>query len=192
MSMIEYIQKRIREFTAELFDVNYDEYLSSKGRRILICFFLSSKGEVVQSSAPVTSSIKDYFYSAGFNSKAGYAISESVPKEESNINADLIFFSEDFLSISENEIDKLLLHELCHFLIDSKIENSLGKSKSAIKLGNWLYNCTDRDNENNTRHTLEFCLLLANVAEKSVQNGIFSETPEEIIKKAMQFDAIFE
>ena len=69
------------------------------------------------------------------------------------------------------EGDSLLIHELCHLLIDSGSINGI-KTKITEKdkyHGSKLYRKTDQEHEQLTKHNLEFCILLAAAGEAAGQ-----------------------
>lgn len=121
---------------------------------------------------------------------AGYRVDVGAHFYELNINADVFLLNLHNLSDSEKEIDSLLIHELCHMVIDS---NSLEKTTIIISEKDWyhgnkLHKKTDVENERITKHTIDFCNLLTTVSEiASTKYSLFQDR-WGCINSAMRYD----
>jgi hypothetical protein len=94
---------------------------------------------------------------------AGYRVDVGGHFRELSIDADVFLLNINNLSDGKEEIDSLLIHELCLMVLDS---NNIDKIKITTNQkdryhGGKLHKRTDGDNVHITKHTIEFCNLLS-------------------------------
>jgi hypothetical protein len=124
------------------------------------------------------------------DSKAGYRVDVAAVFPDVGVNADVLLLSKVALEFPRRALDALLLHEACHLVIDS---GSLGyiaaMDAKAAYYGDKLYKKTDTENERITKHTPEFCRILAGGAERLrlARPDVFADRWDALLE-SMQFD----
>jgi hypothetical protein len=132
----------------------------------------------------------EQFNTSFHHTKAGYRVKarDHFPKLTSD--ADVFLISKECLALDPKDVEALIIHELCHWYIDSGLQSSnpigIG-STDRLKAKNW-YRKTDQENEHMTRHTLPFCELLCAVAARAVHTFKGFPNREALLASAMQFD----
>ena len=184
------IENRIYQLASEIFGFSYQEYNETTGR-VLLGVVINPEKMVFEH---LFGSFPDNFLTIinkqFHDTVAGYRVDVGAYFQELNINADVFLLNMNNLSDSEKEIDSLLIHEICHMVLDS---NSLDKTTITINKkdkyhGNKLYNRTDVENERITKHTNEFCNLLSSASE--VASTIYHVFLDrwDCINSAMRYD----
>jgi hypothetical protein len=94
----------------------------------------------------------------------------------------------------EHDADTILLHELCHWVIDAKQlpMMTLRLNSGDRYHGEKLFGRTDKDNQNETRHTEEFCILLAGSARRLAELRPSLGDRDDILSNAMRYDVFNE
>ena len=124
------------------------------------------------------------------DSVAGYKVAVQTVFPIPGLNADVLLLSTELSSASEFDFDTILIHEICHLILDS---NSPGLTNLALDEksrynGERLHNKTDRENETITKHSVKFCTLLAAAAEKYAKQSKVLTTRWNVLDSAMRFD----
>jgi hypothetical protein len=104
--------------------------------------------------------------------------------------ADVLLIARDVLSWDEPAVEALLTHELCHWLVDTGQVSKMGlRLNSGDRYhGGRLYRKTDPEYEAGTRHTKDFCSLLAAGARQLAHLDRGFKDRLEVIEAAMRYD----
>lgn len=185
------IPVRLSTIAADIFDFSVDAYLASNNSRSLFFYAIDLP---TRSFLPVSGQppqeLTDLMNGRFVDAMAGYRVAVQSVFPASGVNADVLLLSSELLSATPADIDTILLHELCHMLIDSK---SREPSTTAIDEksryhGERLYKKTDVENEAVTRHSPFFCSLLSMAAEKYATQYKTLADRWEVIDSAMRYD----
>lgn len=126
------------------------------------------------------------------DSVAGYKVGVKNTFPRLNEDSDLLLLSAELVAEPIEEIEPLLIHEICHLVVDANLyeECSLSPGQKDNYHGEKLHKKTDIENESITQHDIEFCKLLATASEKI--STIREKYPDRwsVIKSAMRFDLI--
>ena len=121
--------------------------------------------------------------------EAGYKVDVGSHFGNTNIHADVFLINPDRLNDSIEDLEALILHELCHMVIDSKIIKKdlvhYTNSKDAYH-GIKLYKKTDQENERYTKHTEEFCIVLSAASQKAACKYEQYRDRWDVINRAMK------
>ena len=173
-----------------LFPISFDSYLEASGRTL---WGLQVDPDQ-QRFAAMFGGIKDEDL-ARFNERfhdtiAGYKVGARSVFPSLSADADVFLLSKDALSWSEADSVPIVLHELCHWYLDSDSQSRQPVAVTEIdrQKGKALYKRTDAKNEKVTRHTLKFCEFLCAVARRAVERKKFSGSRQELVLSAMRFD----
>lgn len=124
------------------------------------------------------------------HTKAGYRVNAKGYFPLLTSDADVFLISKECLALDAKDVEALIIHELCHWYIDSGLQSKkpLGIGDTdKLKAKAW-YRKTDQENEHLTRHTLPFCELLCAVSVRAIHTYKSFSTREALISSAMQFD----
>lgn len=128
----------------------------------------------------------DRFYST----IAGYRVKARDAFHDLTADADVFLIAKECLEFAPNEVEALVLHELCHWYIDAGLQSSHPIAIDAADRieAEALYGKTDRHLEHRTKHTLQFCELLCNVAGRAVDASVGCSSRQAVVACAMRFD----
>lgn len=126
------------------------------------------------------------------DSEAGFAVDIKARLAGVDADADVFMLSTERLDDEIRERDSLLCHELCHFVMDSHLVGSPGMvpDEEDKARGQVLYDRTDKAFEHRTKHTLDFCTVLAWAARRAVDRLPHLEDIDQFIDLAVRFDTI--
>jgi hypothetical protein len=124
---------------------------------------------------------------AGYSVNAGRFL-KTVPP----LNVDVFIVSTEVLSGPEMAVDTIVLHELCHWIIDSRqaATTPLQPDDADRLAGQALYARTDTANVAKTRHTGAFCTLLAAASRVLAEADPRFPDRLAVIESAMRYDLI--
>lgn len=184
------IENRIYQLASDIFGFDYHEYMKDTGRVLLGVAINPEKAEFENLFGTFPEGFLTILNKQFYDTIAGYSVDVGAHFHDLDINADVFLLNINNLSDNEKEIDSLLIHELCHMVIDS---NSLDKTTIAIKEkdrfhGGKLYKKMDIENEHITKHTVEFCNLLAAVSEVTSIKYTEFQDRWDCINSAMRCD----
>ena len=184
------IQKRIYQLAIDVFGFDYGTYLEATGRVLLGVAINPEKREFEHLFGDFPDNFLPTINKQFNDTKAGYKVDVGGHFPELGINADVFLLNVRNLDDSEKEIDTLLLHELCHMVLDS---NGLSDAKITVDEkdkyhGNKLYKKTDVENENRTKHTKEFCDLLSAASDIASKKYSVFQDRWDVINSAMRYD----
>jgi len=184
------IQKRIYQLAIDVFGFDYGTYLEATGRVLLGVAINPEKREFEHLFGDFPDNFLPTINKQFHDTKAGYKVDVGGHFPELGINADVFLLNVRNIDDSEKEIDTLLLHELCHMVLDS---NGLSDAKITVDEkdkyhGNKLYKKTDVENENRTKHTEEFCELLSAASDIASKKYSVFQDRWDVINSAMRHD----
>lgn len=185
------LKDRFSFLAINVFGLSINEYLTSSQNRQLLIYSidLQTRSFIPLFGNPpkeLTDAMNLRFYDA----KAGYRVAVQNVFHVANLNADVLLLSNEVISASKSELDTILIHEICHLIIDS---DSLSLTKFSLNeksrySGERLYKKTDQHNEQITKHTIKFCTLLAAAAEIYASLSDELNTREAVLNSAMRYD----
>jgi len=120
------------------------------------------------------------------HSEAGYKVDVGSHFTDLGVNADVFLISKDRLNDSLEDIDSLIVHELCHMLIDSEylVNTNVRIDSKDRHQGKVLRSKVDKDPAR--RHDRKFCNLLAALAEDLANINKRFVDRWDIINRAMK------
>lgn len=188
----EYVAERFRALARECFDASFNKYLETLGNRSLYGYVIDGDAHTYLpffGDPPVglTTSIVQAGF---FDSVAGYRVAVQDRFPQPLLNADVLLISKALLLAPQDEMDTILLHELCHWVIDGDAQAlaSLDVDEDSRRWAQCLYDSTDKDNEITTRHDLEFCTVLSASAATYASRSASLPTRAAVLRSAMRFD----
>lgn len=184
------IEKRIYQLAIDVFGFDYGKYLEATGRVLLGVVINPEKREFEYLFGDFPDNFLPTINKQFHDTIAGYRVDVGAHFPELGINADVFLLNVKNLADSEKETDSLLIHELCHMVLDS---NGISDAKITTDEkdnyhGNKLYKKTDVENENITKHTKEFCDLLSAASEIASKKYSVFHDRWDAINNAMRYD----
>jgi hypothetical protein len=185
------IYQKFAFIAEDVFSFSIDEYLKSRSNRSLYIYEIvtTERKHLPLSGDPppeLTASMNRSFVDA----IAGYASNVSERLSVPAGNADVLLLSTEALAAEGMEFETLLLHEICHLLIDEELKETASSllDEKAKYHGERLHRRTDQEFERRTRHTREFCDLLSAAAERyaAKRQGLVDRWA--VINSAMRYD----
>lgn len=181
----------ICHYSTELFNLNFDDYLRQHDDRTVIGVMINpteKKFEELFGEFPdnfLSTINKDFHVS-----KAGYRVDIGAHFPDLEINSDVFLLNKELVDEPPESIDSLIIHELCHLMIDAKLLNDceIPFGKKDKYHGQKLYKKTDIINVHRTRHDEEFCTLLAYACEIAAQKSELFDDRWSAIDLAMRYD----
>lgn len=184
------VEKRIYQLATDLFDFNYKNYTKVTGRELLGVKINPEKGKFEHLFGDFPDNFLLTINKQFHDTIAGYRVDVGAYFPELNIKADVFLININNLAEGENDIDSLLIHELCHMVLDSNSLNdtSINICEKDKFHGNKLFKKTDSENVRVTKHTEEFCNLLSAVSDKvPIKMNVFNDR-WDCINSAMRYD----
>ncbi len=184
------IENRLYHLASEILGFDYQIYMTTTGRTLLGVVINSQKREFEKLFGDFPNNFLATINQQFHDTVAGYKVDVGKHFKELNIKSDVFLLNLNNLSDDEKNKDSLLIHELCHMVIDS---NNLNKTTITIKEkdrfhGNKLHKKTDIENERVTKHTIEFCNLLSTVSEVASNKLPKFKDRWDCINSAMRYD----
>ncbi len=186
------IEQRFQELSNSVLGFSISEYCEHNENRQLYGIHIVTETQRLEA---LFGNPPDHFVVAinargFFDTKAGYCVNVADIFPETGVNADVLLVSTEVLSSNPKVIDAILVHELCHLLINSKnVEISgLTLDSKARYHGEKLYKKTDIENQGTTKHTLEFCTVLAAAANRLQESNSAFLDRWDAIGEAMRYD----
>lgn len=184
------IEQRIYKLAIDIFDFDYKKYTKATGRVLLGVVINSEKKKFEHLFGDFTDNFLPTINRQFCDTIAGYRVDVGAYFSELGMNADVFLLNVKNITGSEKEIDSLLIHELCHMVLDS---NSLNETTVTVNEndryhGNKLYRKTDVENERITKHTKEFCNLLSAASEIATRKCSVFIDRWDCINTAMRYD----
>jgi hypothetical protein len=183
-------ENRIYQLATEIFSFDYYGYKAATGRVLLGVVINPEKREYEHLFGDFPDNFLTTINKKFSDMVAGYSVNVGSHFPELNINADVFLLNLNNLSDYGNEIDSLLIHELCHMILDS---NNLDSTTITISEkdryhGKKLHNKTDIENEGKTKHTIDYCNLLSSVCEIASTKYPGFQDRWDCINSAMRYD----
>ena len=178
------IQERIKNVSSIAYDFDLNNYLQFKSLLVFLVNSNSKRCSIL--SGNDIDNILERANRTPVDAVAGYAV-DAHEIFSTETPTDIFLISDNVLKSTTQHIDSIIIHELSHLLIDSKKQcKSLPSfvNDMAIK----LYNATDIENSERTRHDLEFCqLLIYGCFNYQIKTRKF-KTLQETVENAMKYD----
>lgn len=186
------IGSRFVAVATDAFNFSFSDYSKSNNGRVLYGLLIDIERNRLEElfGNPPPALIDAVNSKPVLDCKAGYRVDVGAAFPQANVNADVLLLSTDALALPDRTLEALMFHECCHLIIDS---NSIGKIENidpkASYHGGKLYKKTDTENEHITKHSPEFCRLLAGGAERLhlARPDAFRDR-WDVINEAMRFD----
>ena len=185
------IRKQFEYLALEVFGLSLDTYLATNQNRLLFGYAIDLPARSffpIFGDPPVelTKAMDGRFV----DSIAGYKVAVQTVFPIPNLNADVLLLSTELDSVSNSDLDTILIHEICHLVIDSNFINqiSLRIDEKSRYHGDRLYKKTDRENERITKHDIRFCHLLSAAADKYSSSSEILPSRWDVLNSAMRYD----
>jgi hypothetical protein len=173
----------------DVFGLSIDDYLASLGRSLFgYSIDLFQKCFLPIFGDP-PNALTDVMNTKFVDSIAGYKVNVGSVFPSARVNADVLLLSTELDSVPDNDFNSILLHEACHLVIDGQLMSfiNLPVDEKAKYHGERLYKRTDRQNESVTKHSIQFCTLLAAGAQRYSDISHFPDR-WAVINSAMRYD----
>ena len=190
MLATEQIQDLIKTYGDSLFPVPITTYLSTTNRVIWGLLINEDERQLEPYFGEIAALDMAQFNQNFINSLAGYRTRARDYFPNLTADADVFLISKQCLDLPLPEVEALVIHELCHWYIDSGLQSSkpLRATNMDRIMARGLYNKTDQNNDR--FHTLPFCELLCSVANKATRAGAKFPNRKELVSLAMKYDVI--
>lgn len=189
----EEFRTRIYVLALEVFGLDFDDYLQSHDNRAFWGITIESDvfkhNPLFGDPDPRFLTVaNDFFQNSRRCSEAGYKVDlgKTAMFKELNLNADVFLINPERLADDILDLDALIIHELCHTVCDSGINLGVVLAKDDLYHGKKLYHKTDIENMNVTKHTEEFCNILAAAAAKAAKVLDGFKDRWDVINRAMK------
>ncbi|WP_427501687.1 hypothetical protein ACQE3E_23725 (plasmid) [Methylomonas sp. MED-D] len=186
-----HIEERFRALATEVFGLSVEAYLAANHGRQLFGYAIDLPAHSFfplfgNPPASLTEAMNRRFG----DSIAGYKVAVQEVFPIAGLNADVLLLATELSVAPESDFDTILIHKLCHLVLDS---NSLGLTNLTLDQksrysGERLYKKTDRENERITKHSVQFCTLLAAAAERYAKNSPVLSIRSAVLDSAMRYD----
>jgi len=184
------LKERIFELSKEVFGFDFPKYLEVTNKS-LFAVKINRKAKCYEELFGETpASILNVINRSFFEAQAGYSYDLHNALPGVDIPSDLFLLCDERLDDKTHKIDALIIHELCHLIIDSNnVQNTtLEIDDSANYLGKKMWDNTDIENEAISRHTIEFCTVLAAASLNAMKYLSTFDSKLKVINQAMRFD----
>ena len=173
-----------------LFPVGMSQYLSNTNRPIWGLLIDPDERRFQTLFGNIAPEDLEQFNTSFHHTKAGYRVKARDHFLQLTSDADVFLISKECLALNPRDVEALIIHELCHWYIDSGLQSSnpIGIGSTDRLKAKTLYGKTDQENEHVTRHTLPFCELLCAVAARAVRTFNSHPSRQALLASAMQFD----
>jgi hypothetical protein len=158
----EQIQGYLQKYGDSLFPCAMSEYLAHTNRVIWGLLIDSDERRFHRLFGEIALADLEQFNSSFHDTIAGYRVRARDFFPNLTADADVFLISKQCLDFPPSEVEALIIHELCHWYIDSGLQSSHPitiNAKDRIKAKS-LHRKTDQSLENITKHTRQFCELL--------------------------------
>lgn len=184
------IETRLHELSSEVLGFDLQSYLSSNNKSLYGVEIQGQQRRFASLFGNCPQNVLTAINQKFVLTEAGYKVDLKDTFPSIGVEADLFLINSNRLTDNEAKLDALLIHELCHLLIDSSnlANSTLDIDTAAKHLGKKLYELTDKENQESTRHTIEFCEVLS-AACISAESAISPKKSRlRRINDAMRFD----
>ena len=183
------IYSRIVELGDALFPVKYSDYLTNRNIKLHGLRLVTERNKMELMFGSLTPTELEIVNRQPPKLKSAYGCNASIGFEELNIQDDLFILSSEFGTSEWPTVSVLIVHELCHWYIDSKLsmEKPIQVSDNASKLAHELYTCVLPSPGLREFHDLSFCRLYCAVCERA-QKTFGLPGLKKLIRQGMKFD----
>jgi hypothetical protein len=186
--MPESMRDRVSRIYHDSFGIDFLDYLNGRGKEFAVAVQNSHTSTYEWLDADLGAEALSFINANRVDSKAGLITKKQWQECKQKDYGDVLMLASTLLDDSDLCLDAMIFHELCHLVIDGEITIPDAASEDKL-LGKMLHNRSDIANENQTRHDLEFCEIMAQGARGLWPHG-YSDA-WDVIQYAMRFD-IFE
>jgi len=190
MPTYEQIKETLITYGNTLFPCSFSDYLSKNHKVIWGLLIDPTECKLHRLFGNITPNDLAQFNVSFHNSIAGYKTGAKSMFPNLSADADVFLIAKQCLDNSAKEVDALIIHELCHWYIDSGLQPSheIAINETDRAEARSLYRRTDQVNEQFTKHTIQFCELLCAVAGRAMKNSKTFSSRQEIVNLAMKYD----
>lgn len=187
------IRECLFKYGDTLFPITLSQYLNETQRQLwgLYVNLKDKRNEHMFGNASANDIL--LFNSKGVSdSLAGYRVNARDVFPNLSVDVDVFLLNVSCLELPVPEIEALIIHELCHWYINSGLlaSNPLKISTSDSLVGKKLYKKTDVINEHITEHSLLFCNVLSAVAGNATKVPSNFLSRKQLIELAMNYDLV--
>lgn len=182
---------RFQRLAEDVFGIDHSAYLAARGGRAFWGLSIDRGRQTLSPlfGDPNPSVVAQLPYR---DAMAGYRVDLAAARLLGvTANADVLLFAVERLADPPADVDALLLHELCHWLIDSAAADWRAfVDQDDLRAGNRLIRATDYEYQNVTRHDLAFCALLAAACRRAASAGMVAFAADRmlLLRTAIRFD----
>lgn len=186
------IEVAFRRYGDSAFPTTFSQYQLEEGRELwglLITRPVTFKrlfGSMTDADLKLFNTKRPPYSRAGFRARVREAF------KGLSADADVLLIGDECLEFSQRDLDALLIHELCHWYINTGLQDRspVSISDADISSGHALYERTDKDYEHVTQHDEHFCTVLCAVARHVCGTTTLYSSPDDLVSVAMRFDVL--
>jgi len=184
------IENKLYQLAIEIFGIDFQKYSNETGRKLLGVLINPEKKEFQHLFGDFPDNLLPTINKKFNDSVAGYKVDIGSHFTDLNISADIFLLNINNLNDNDTELESLLIHELCHMVMDSGIlsDTNISSGKKDKYHGIKLYKKTDARNEDITKHTEGFCILLSTVSGIASSKYEIFKDRWDVINNAMRYD----
>lgn len=181
------VKSAFYRLSKDIFGLNFDDYLDNNDRVLFGVIINQDEKRYEQLFGCIPDSLLSAINTRYFNSVAAYKVDVRETFDTLDINADLLGVRKDILNGDSKLLNAIILHELCHAVIDSRHIDKLPIKRTLTddNQGSKLLGNVPPDDE---FHDLEFCQVLSFAANKMKYIDSRYKDRKEVIDYAMKFN----
>jgi len=179
-------EKTLIELSDEVLHFDIHLYLKTNNKTLLGVTMNSAANQFEELFGEFPGNYLTTINSRYVDTEAGYKVNVQEEFPSIKTKTDLFLINKDRLSDNKIDIESLLIHEICHMIIDSKniTNTSLNIDDAAKYLGSKIFKTSSTPEF----HPIEFCNLLAAACISAEKNKIPKRKRLRYVNLAMKFD----
>ena len=185
------VESFVRTYGDTLFPVRLSDYLRDNNRVLWGLLIRYAQQRLERLFGNLTEADLEQFNQPDVcDTIAGYRVGARAVFPNLSAAADVFLLSQECLEFSADDVKALVIHELCHWYIDSTLQ-----ARRPVRLGDAdrvagaaLHRRTDVAQERRTKHTVGFCELLCHVSALAVSASLSFENQQGLVDASMRYD----
>ncbi len=185
------IEGFLRSYGNSLFPTTMDAYLAADSRQLWGLRIDVASRRMLPFFGSISENDERLLNSRGFfDTIAGYRANVRTYFPDLSANCDVFLINTEALDYSNPLVQALIVHELCHWYIDSGLQAShaVAIDSAALSEGANLYAITTPSHH----HDRDFCNLMCAVSARAIANDAPFATRQDLVNQAMRFDVLKE
>jgi hypothetical protein len=187
------IKAKIYDLANSILGIDFDQYLQNENKRAFWGLLIENDNSTFHPYfGEPTPAFLEIMNGEFRRSEAGYKVNVgSVDVFQAlDLNADIFIINGERLCDNRLDLDALILHELCHMVIDANIVSDISVkiTEKDEKQGYKLFEKTYSRHDTNPMHPEIFCNLLASLSTKTSKVLAGYKNRWDVINRAMKYD----